>query len=60
VLDKETAKKHLYEMLDTCNELLSKYKELRAKGMSKDDIFEAIWNTRKQTITEILELLLSK
>ena len=60
MLDKETAKKSLYEMLETCNELLSKYKDLRAKGMGKDETFEAIWNTRKQTITEILDLLLSK
>jgi len=57
VLDKETVKKKLYEMLENCNELLSKYKDLRSKGMSKDETFEAIWNTRKQTISEILDLV---
>ena len=55
--DKETVKKRLYEMLEECNELLSKYKDLRAKGMSKDEAFEATWNTRKQTIAEILDLV---
>lgn len=44
-------------MLDECNELLSRYKDLRAKGMSKDEAFEATWNTRKQTIAEILDLV---
>lgn len=55
--DKETVKKKLYDMLEECNELLSKYKDLRAKGMSKDETFEAIWNTRKQTASEILDLI---
>lgn len=58
--DKETLKKKLFEMLDECNEHLSKYKDLRAKGMSKDDVFEAIYNTRKQTLAEILEIVASK
>lgn len=55
--DKETVKKRLYEMLEECNEFLSKYKDLRAKGMSRDETFEATWNTRKQTIAEILDLM---
>lgn len=55
--DKETVKKKLYDMLEECNELLSKYKDLRSRGMSKDEAFEAIWNTRKQTISEILDLV---
>lgn len=55
--DKETVKKKIFEQLDECNELLSKYKELRSKGMSKDDVFEAIINTRKQTLSDILDLI---
>ena len=55
--DKETVKSRLYEMLQECNEFLSKYKDLRAKNMAQDEVFEATWNTRKQTISEILDLL---
>lgn len=55
--DKETVKKKLLEMLEECNVLLGRYKDLRANGLSKDDIFEATWNTRKQTIAEILDLV---
>jgi hypothetical protein len=57
VSDKDLLKKKLFDMLDDCNDQLSKYKELRARGMSKDDVFEAIFNTRKQTISEILDLI---
>lgn len=55
--DKETVKKRLFEMLDECNDLLSRYKDLRSKGLFKDEVFEATWNTRKQTISEILDLV---
>ena len=55
--DKETLKKKLFELLDECNDQLSKYKELRAKGLSKDDTFEAIVNTRHKTLSEILEII---
>lgn len=55
--DKETVKKKLLEMAEECNVILSRYKDLRANGLSKDDIFEAAWNTRKQTIAEILDLV---
>lgn len=57
MLDRETVKKKLYEMLEECNEHLSKYKNLRSAGMSQDETFEAKWNTRKQTISEILDLV---
>ncbi len=60
MLDKEALKKKLFVMLDECNEHLGKYKDLLAKGMSKDEVFEAIYNTRKQTIAELLEIILSK
>lgn len=55
--DKETVKKKILEMLEECNVILGRYKDLRAQGMSKDDTFEAIWNTRKQTAAEILDLI---
>lgn len=55
MLDKETVKKKLYDMLEECSDILSRYKDLRGKGMSKDEVFEATWNTRKQTIAEILD-----
>lgn len=55
--DKETVKKKLLEMLEECNVILSRYKDLRTYGMAKDETFEATWNTRKQTTAEILELL---
>lgn len=55
MLDKETVKKKLYDMLEECSDILSRYKDLRSKGMSKDEVFEATWNTRKQTIAEILD-----
>lgn len=55
--DREAVKKRLYDILEECHEILCKYKDLRANGMSKDEVFEATWNTRKQTTTEILELL---
>lgn len=58
--DKETVKKKLFEMLDNCNEILSNYKDLRSKGMSNDEVFEAIWNTRKQVVAEILEIIAAK
>ena len=58
--DKDILKKKLFEMLDACNDQLAKYKELRAKGLSKDDVFEAIFDSRKQIITEILELISAK
>jgi hypothetical protein len=60
VADKDQLKKRLFEMLDACNEQLAKYKELRAKGLSKDDVFEAIFDARKQVLTEILELISAK
>lgn len=60
MLDKETVKKKLFEQLDECNDLLGKYKELRSKGMSKDDVFEAIINTRRQTLSDILDLITNK
>lgn len=47
-------------MLDDINEQLSKYKDLRANGLSKDDMFEAILNARKQVVTDILELVSGK
>jgi hypothetical protein len=53
----ETLKKKLFELLDECNEHLSKYKELRSNGLSKDEVFEAIHNTRKQVLSEILDLI---
>lgn len=57
MLDKETLKKKLFDMLNECNDQLSKYKELRAKGLSKDDTYEAILSTRQRTLSEILELI---
>ena len=60
MLDQEILKKKLFEILDECNEYLGKYKDLRAKGLSKDDVFEAIYNTRKQITAEILEFISSK
>lgn len=60
MLDKETLKKKLFEMLDECNTYLIKYKELRSKGLASDQIFEATYNTRKQTISELIELIYGK
>ena len=47
-------------MLEDVTEQLSKYKDLRAQGLSKDEMFEAILNTRKQVIADILELVSGK
>ncbi len=60
MLDNENLKKKLLDMLNECSASLAKYKELRNNGLSKDDIFEAIYNTRKQTINELLELIATK
>lgn len=57
MLDKETVKKKLLDMLNDCNEQLGKYKELRAKGLAKDNTFEAVLDTRKHIIAEVLELI---
>lgn len=55
--DKETVKKRLLEMIEECNVILSRYKDLRANGLSKDEAFETSWNIRKKTIVEILDLI---
>lgn len=57
MLDNEQLKNKLFDLLNQCAEQLSKYKELRANGMSKDDVFESILNTRKQTLNEVLEMI---
>lgn len=57
--DQEIIKSKLFKMLDEYNDILSKYKELRAKGMAQDEIFETLWNTRKQVTSEILDIILN-
>jgi hypothetical protein len=59
-LTNEALKIKLFNMLDECNEQLSKYKELRSKGMMPDKTFEAILSTRKQVISDILDLITQK
>lgn len=44
-------------MLEDYTDQLGKYKELRAKGLSKDDAYENILNAKKQVITEVLEFI---
>lgn len=47
-------------MLNTCDVILAKYKELRAQGLSKDDSFEMMLDSRKKTILEIIEIINDK
>lgn len=54
---KEIIRTKLIGMLDECNEEASQYKALRAKGLNKDDTFEAVNAAKKQVITNILDFI---
>jgi hypothetical protein len=56
-VSQEILKQKLFNMLDECNAQLSKYKELRSNGLSKDEVFEAMYSAKKKVILEIIELL---
>lgn len=56
-MNHETLKQTLFKMLDECSVLLSKYKELRSNGLSKDEIFESVYSAKKKVILQIIELI---
>lgn len=57
MFEKQTIKKRLFELLEECNDQLGKYKELRDKGLAKDEVFERIVSARKQIVSDILDLV---